>query len=84
MIVDARDGNTSRGFKTYTNKGALAHFLDLIPVGGCVVLTGFIRVDGAPEETFRVQMLIGSAKAKGSVYRTKTSKDGTILVRRIS
>ena len=84
MIVDARQGNATRGLRPYTNKGALAFFLDGIGVGKSETLDRFIRVDGSEDSLSTIQQRISAAKAPMSRYRTLSMPDGYIVVYRIT
>ena len=84
MIVDARHGNTTRGFRPYTNRAALAFFLDGIGVGKSETLDRFIRTDGSEDSLSTIQQRISAAKAPRSRYRTVSMPDGSIIVYRLS
>ena len=70
MIVDVRDGKTSRGFRQYGLRASMAWFLDEISVGDHLDLTRIINVDGSDLPLGRGQIIIPVIKPKGSTFRT--------------
>lgn len=81
MIVEARSGNTANGMRAYTDKGALAHFLEGIGVGETKKLDKFVRMDLEIEDVKILQMKVAIAKPKGSVIRTKSEGNSLIVTR---
>lgn len=83
MILNARDGNTTRGFRAFSNKAEIAHFIDSMAPGDHAIIERFIRMDGKDEELVKVQVSIAANKMKGSRYVTKI-QDGAVHVWRVT
>lgn len=76
MIINARDGNTARGFKPYTTIGTMAFVLDRMKPGDQIMIEKFTRMDGAQEKTNIMQVSVNKVKADGEIYSTRAMKGG--------
>lgn len=83
MLIDARDGITSRGFKPTTASGALAYVIDPMQVGDRVQITDLINKDGAKVGVFKVQAMIPAVRDSSKKYSTRIS-EGILTVERIA
>lgn len=81
MIIIARDGNTSRGFRPFSDRAALAHFIDGIPVGESKIITRFAGMKGEDIPYAMLQCRLSIVKPQGSVFRTKTTDEGLVVER---
>lgn len=81
MIIKAVEGNTTRGFRSHTDRAALAHFLDGMEPGTSKVITGFVSMRGETVPLPTLQARITLAKAAGTTYRTSAGEAGLTVWR---
>ena len=82
MIIDAREGKTTRDFRPFTDRGAIAHMLDSMRVGDGLSVSKFVGMKGEMPLA-KLQNKISGAKAEDTVFRTWVS-DGLLHIRRIA
>lgn len=81
MIIIAKDGNAARGFRPFSDRGALAHFIDSIPVGESKIITRFAGMKGEDIPYAMLQCRMSIVKPKGGVIRTQTTDEGLLVER---
>lgn len=82
MIVNTMDGNTALGFKPYTDRGALAHFIDGIQIGEARLIEEFHCRSGSVATHGNIRSKIHGIKSFAGIdLVTRTNPTGTIVVR---